>query len=44
MAKFKLIELDLQYIMPRCEKTGHRGFRPGPTQPRLCNHRQWLEA
>ena len=26
---------------PRCEKTGLRGFRPGPTQTRL--HRRWLE-
>ena len=23
---------------PRCEKTGLRGFRPGPTQTRLYNH------
>ena len=23
---------------PRCEKTGLRGFRPGPTQTGLCNH------
>ena len=29
---------------PRCEKTGLRGFRPGPTQTRLCNHTKWLEA
>ena len=29
---------------PRCEKTGLRGFRPGPTQTRLYNHRRWLEA
>ena len=29
---------------PRCEKTGLRGFRPGPTQTRLCSHRRWLEA
>ena len=25
-------------IEPRCEKTGLRGFRPGPTQTGLCNH------
>ena len=25
---------------PRCEKTGLRGFRPGPTQTRLYNHRR----
>ena len=24
---------------PRCEKTCLRGFRPGPTQTRLCSHR-----
>ena len=30
---------------PRCEKTvGLRGFRPCPTQTRLCSHRRWLEA
>ena len=29
---------------PRSEKTGLRGFRPGPTQTRLYNHRRWLEA
>ena len=29
---------------PRCEKTGLRGFRPGPTQTRLCSYRRWLEA
>ena len=23
---------------PRCEKTGLRGFRPGPTQTGLYNH------
>ena len=31
-------------IEPRCEKTGLRGFRPGPTQTELYNHRPWLEA
>ena len=31
-------------IEPRCEKTGLRGFRPGPTQTRLYNHTRWLEA
>ena len=25
---------------PRCEKTGLWGFRPGPTQTRLYNHRR----
>ena len=29
---------------PRCEKTGPRGFRPGPTQTGLYSHRKWLEA
>ena len=29
---------------PRCEKTGLRGFRPGPTQTRLHSDRRWLEA
>ena len=29
---------------PRCEKTGLRGFRPGPTQTGLCSHIRWLEA
>ena len=31
-------------IEPRCEKTGLRGFRPGPTQTGLYNHRIWLES
>ena len=29
---------------PRCEKTGIRGFRPGPTQTGLYSHRRWLET
>ena len=29
---------------PRRQKTGLRGFRPGPTQTRLGNHRRWLET
>ena len=29
---------------PRRQKTGLRGFWPGPTQTRLCSHRKWLEA
>ena len=29
---------------PRCEKTGLRDCRPGPTQIRLYSHRRWLEA
>ena len=31
-------------LEPRREKTGLRGFRPGPTQTRLCNYTRWLEA
>ena len=31
-------------VEPRCEKTGLRGFRPGPTQTGLYSHRRWLEA
>ena len=29
---------------PRREKTGLRGFRPGPTQTGLYSLRTWLEA
>ena len=29
---------------PRAEKTGLRGFRPGPTQTGLYCHIIWLEA
>ena len=29
---------------PYCEKTGLRGFRPGPTQTWLCSDRRRLEA
>ena len=29
---------------PRRQKTGLRGFRPGPTQTGLYSHRRWLEA
>ena len=28
------------FFEPRCEKTGLRGFRPGPTQTGLCTHRR----
>ena len=31
-------------LEPRYEKTGLRGFRPGPTQTGLYSHRRWLEA
>ena len=29
---------------PRYEKTGRRGFRPGPTLTGLYIHKRWLEA
>ena len=29
---------------PRCEKTGLRDFRPGPTLTRLYSYRRWLES
>ena len=29
---------------PRYEKTGHRGFQPGPTLTGLYIHKRWLEA
>ena len=29
---------------PRCEKTGLRGFRPGPIQTGLYSYTRWLEA
>ena len=35
---------DLSSNEPRCEKTGLRGFRPGPTQTGLYSHRRWLGA
>ena len=47
---FKLKQQKFEYsiaekpIEPRCEKTGLRGFRPGPTQTRLYSYRRWLEA
>ena len=31
-------------LEPRSEKTGLRGFRPGPTQTELYSHRRWLDA
>ena len=36
------IQLQFTYE-PRSEKTGLRGFRPGPTQTGLCSHRIWLD-
>ena len=35
---------DGHMIEPRCEKTGLRGFRPGPTQTGLYSYRRWLKA
>ena len=40
----KSVEISMILYEPRCEKTGLRGFRPGPTQTGLNNHRRWLEA
>ena len=40
----KLSKRSTGKIEPRSEKTGLRGFRPGPTQTGLYNHRRWLEA
>ena len=34
----------LESFEPRCEKTGLRGYRPGPTQTGLYNQSRWLEA
>ena len=34
---------NIQYEL-RSEKTGLRGFRPGPTQTGLYSQRRWLEA
>ena len=39
-----LIRLLHSTFETRCEKTGLRGFRPGPTRTRLYSHRRWLEA
>ena len=36
--------LDCLTFEPCCEKTGLRGFRPGPTQTGLYSYRRWLEA
>ena len=41
---FNIELLSLWSFEPRCEKTGIRGFRPGPTQIGLCSHRRQLEA
>ena len=38
--EFQNVSCFLSHLVyePRCEKTGPRGFRPGPTQTGLCNH------
>ena len=38
--KYNYHKGDYQSIEPRCEKTGLRGFRPGPTQTGLYNNRR----
>ena len=35
---------DTSIVEPRCEKTGLRAFRPGPTKTGLCSHRRSLET
>ena len=42
--KLRLSVILLSLNEPRCEKTGLRGFRSGPTQTGLYSHRIWLEA
>ena len=46
MSHVKVYDLYITYFKtePCCEKTGHQGFRPGPIQTGLFNHRRWLEA
>ena len=46
-----ILALNVSFILhsmdifePRCEKTGLRGFRPGPTQTGLYSHRAWQAA
>ena len=38
------VKFDPDKFEPRFEKTGLRGFRPGPTQTGLYSHRRCLEA
>ena len=40
----KKSSIDANRFEPRCEKTGLRGFHPGPTQTGLYSHRRWLDA
>ena len=37
-------DIHLIIYQPRCEKTGLRDFRPGPTQTGHYSYRRWLEA
>ena len=41
--RYHQVIIPMQYE-PRSEKTGNRGFRPGPTQTGLYNRIRWLEA
>ena len=43
-AVFTAVEVTIFLYESRCEKTGLRGFRPGPTQTGLHSHRRWQEA
>ena len=38
------LDSQVKSIEPRSEKTGLRGFRPGPTQTGMYSHRRWLET
>ena len=45
--RLQVLDLETREVFlfePRCEKTGLRGFRPGPTQTGLYCHRRWLET
>ena len=44
IALFKISLSWLTPYEPRRQKTGLRGFRPGPTQTGLYSHRRWLET
>ena len=41
---FVAFDMQCKLYEPRCEKTGLRGIRPGPTQTRLYSYTRWLEA
>ena len=42
--KCVMVTLKIFIYEPRYEKTGLRGFGPGPTKTGLYSHRRWLEA